>query len=99
MVAFFIEKSISKVLYISELTFITSYYLYSWLLIIFKLMMLIKSGILLKNHVSCLSYAKILHHIFVPTIYSRTNWNFETCMPVWFEQKKELKQFWGTLTR
>ena len=36
------------------------------------------------------SYIKILHHIFIPTIYenfnqffylSRTNGNFETCMP------------------
>ena len=48
------------------------------------------------------SYAKILHHIFIPKIYenfksvfflSRTNGNFETCVAVWFEQLKELKQF------
>ena len=46
------------------------------------------------------SYAKTLHHIFISTIYgtfksvfhlSRTNENFETCMPVWFEQLNELK--------
>ena len=47
-----------KVLHISdvactELTFITSYYICSWLLTTFKLMVLIKSGILLKNHFTC----------------------------------------------
>ena len=28
---------------------------------------------------------------------STANENLETCMQVWFEQFKELKQFWGTL--
>ena len=27
---------------------------------------------------------------------SAENKNLETCIPVWFEQLKELKQFWGT---
>ena len=27
----------------------------------------------------------------------RTNENFKTCIPVWFEQLKELIQFWNTL--
>ena len=30
---------------------------------------------------------------------SRTNCNFEASMTVWFEQLKELKQFWGNFTR
>ena len=81
--------------------------------VIFKLMMLFKSGIKKKQtkkqkkNMLVVSYIKILHHIFIPTIYenfnqffylSRTNGNFETCMPFWFEQLKELKQSWGTFT-
>ena len=48
------------------LFFIISYF-------IFKLMMLIKSGILLKN-LLVLTYPKILHNSFIPTIYE----NFES---------------------
>ena len=45
-------------------------------------------------------YAKILHHSFIRTIYenqfcylSSANKILETCIQVWFEQLKELKQF------
>ena len=52
---------------------------------IFKLIMLIKSGILSKNHVSCkLIYAKILHHIFISTIYE----NFKSVFFSNLEQKE-----------
>ena len=56
------------------------------------------------------SYAKVLHHIFIRTIYknfksfffffflSRTDGNFETCVAVSFEQFKTLRQFQGTFT-
>ena len=50
-------------------------------------------------------YAKILDHSFISTIYenykpvsfylSGVNENLETCVQVWFEQLKYLKQFWG----
>ena len=72
--------------------FITSYYIYFKLLI-----MLIESGILLENHVSC-----NLPHSFFSTIcenfksvfyWSSGNKNLETCMQVWFEQFKELTNF------
>ena len=53
-------------------------------------------------------YAKIVHPSFISTIYdnfksvsfylSGPNENLETCIPVWYEQLKELKQFWGILT-
>ena len=29
---------------------------------------------------------------------SGANKNLETCIKIWFEQLKELKQFWGTFT-
>ena len=51
-----------NIYYFKLYLFLTIYYF------IFKLIMLIKSGILLKNHVCC-KYAKILHHTFIPTIY------------------------------
>ena len=41
-------------------------------------------------------FAKTLNQLFH---LSRTNRNFEACIPVWFGQLKELKQFWGTFTR
>ena len=62
MVAFFIKKKVGhiKVLYISQgcCTELEIYYfiLYLFLAIgcfAFKLMMLVKSGIFLKNHISC----------------------------------------------
>ena len=40
-------------------------------------------------------FAKTLNEFFY---LSTANGNFETYMPVWFEQLKELKQFWGTFT-
>ena len=68
-------------------------------------MMLIESGILLKNlfvvvyakyyiTVSRQQFAKTSSQLFY---LSTANENLETCMQVWFEQFKELKQFWGTL--
>ena len=73
--------------------------------------MLIKRGILFEKTMLVVSYSKALRHTFIPTIYEkflyyilylayigRTNENLETCMPVWFEQIKELKQSWGTFT-
>ena len=51
-----------NIYYFKLYLFLTIYYF------IFKLIMLIKSGILLKNHVCC-KYAKILHHAFIPKIY------------------------------
>ena len=52
-------------------------------------------------------HAKILHH-FSSTVYenfklfffylSSVNENLETYTQVWFEQLKELKQFWGTFS-
>ena len=73
--------------------------------------MLIKRGILFEKTMLVVSYSKVLRHTFIPTIYEkflyyilylayigRTNENLETCMPVWFEQIKELKQSWGTFT-
>ena len=76
-------------------------------MIVSKLMILV--GCLLKNHVNCVIYATILHHSFIPTIYenlklvsffnlSSANTNLKTCIHVWFEQLKELKQFWGIFT-
>ena len=29
---------------------------------------------------------------------SRTNGNYETCIPIWFEQLKESTQSWGIFT-
>ena len=69
-------------------------------------MMLIGSGILLKNmlvviyskyYMTVLSrqFAKTWNQIFY---LSRANENLETCMLVRFEHLKELKQFWGTFT-
>ena len=63
---------------------------------IFNLIMLIESGILLKNHVLVVIYAKILHYSFILTIYenfkslfffylSSGHENLETCIQVWFE--------------
>ena len=52
-------------------------------------------------------YAKMLHYSFIPTTYenfqsvfysSNANENLETCIEAWFEQLKELKQFWGNFT-
>ena len=69
-----------------------------------NLTMLIESGIL---------YSKILHHSFISTICENFKYfffffffwllssgdeNLETCVQVWFEQLKELKQFRGTFT-
>ena len=66
--------------------------------------MLIKSGIHLKTMLVAI-YAKMfitfLFQQFTKTLnrifyLKRTNENLETCLPVWFEQLKELKHFWGT---
>ena len=72
----------------------------------FKLMIHIESSILLKNHVSCnfilKYYIKISVRQFMKNLnqffqLSRVSENLEICVPVWFVQFNEPKQFWGNL--
>ena len=99
---FSLKKTVGhiKVLYISDgfstkLTFNTSYYICSWLLIILfsNEWCLLKVAFFWKTML-VVSYAKILHHIFIAI-----NGNFETIIPVWFEQLKELKQPYSVLVQ
>ena len=83
-----------------SLIFITSYYIYSRLLMILfpKLWCLLKAAFFWKTMLVVI-YAKILHHSFITIIYERfnsiflylscANENWETCIPVWFEQLKK----------
>ena len=76
-----------------NLIFITSYYIYFKLLMIlfFNLMMLIESGILLKNHVSCNLFYNITSQFHSDNLLKTLNqffyfsWaqgNLETCIQV-----------------
>ena len=67
-------------------------------------MMPIEIRILLKNHVSCdfilKYYITVSLRQFTKTLnqffdMSRVNENLELCIPVWFVQLNESKQFWG----
>ena len=72
-----------KVLYVydvccAELTFITSYYICSWLLIVF----FSNEWCLLHQIFISTILNQFLNHLFY---LSRTTRNFETSLPVWFE--------------
>ena len=86
-----------------SLIFITSYYStlsYSWSY--FQINDAYLKAAFFRKTMLVVTYAEILHNSFIPKTYekfksvsfylSSKNENLETCIPVWFEQLRELKQ-------